>query len=65
MYTSLSPQLAGTLLGLLEVLLMPIPLIFYRYGAKLRASSKVIRQMREDQAEHESKQAKHSARLER
>ncbi|KAI0107409.1 MFS general substrate transporter [Hypoxylon sp. NC0597] len=49
MYSTLSPQWAGTLLGLLEAAMIPIPLIFYRYGAKIRSKSPIIRQMREDQ----------------
>ncbi|KAK3321623.1 major facilitator superfamily transporter [Apodospora peruviana] len=62
MYRVLTPQWAGTLLGLLEVCLIPIPIVFYRYGAKIRAKSRVIRQMREDQAKNESKRAKQLAR---
>ena len=53
MYAALTPQWAGTLLGLLEVCLIPIPIVFHRYGAKIRARSPVIRQMREDQARNE------------
>lgn len=49
MYAALTPQWAGTLLGLLEVAMIPIPIVFYRYGAKIRSKSKIIRQLREDQ----------------
>jgi len=62
MYKALTPQWAGTLLGLLEVCLIPIPLIFYRYGAKIRAKSKVIRQMKEDQEKNDSRRAKQLGR---
>lgn len=65
MYERLTPQWAGTLLGLLEVLLIPIPFAFYRYGARIRARSPVIRQMREDQLKNESRRARHQARMER
>ena len=65
MYERLTPQWAGTLLGLLEVCLIPIPFIFYRYGEKIRSKSRVIRQMREDQAKNESRLAKQVLRLER
>ena len=62
MYKALTPQWAGTLLGLLEVCLIPIPLIFYRYGAKIRAKSKVIRQMKEDQEKNDNRRAKQLGR---
>lgn len=65
MYERLTPQWAGTLLGLLQVLLIPIPFVFYRYGERIRAKSRVIRQMREDQARNDSKRARQQARLER
>jgi MFS family permease len=58
MYRNLTPQWAGTLLGLLEVCMIPIPFVFYRYGVKIRAKSRVIRQMREDMAKNERRQAK-------
>jgi hypothetical protein len=47
LYHALGPNWAGTLLGLLEVLIVPIPFLFYRYGAKIRARSGMIREMRE------------------
>lgn len=65
MYEALSPQWAGTLLGLLEVVLIPIPFAFWRYGHKIRSKSRVIRQMREDQDKMDAKRAKHLARMER
>lgn len=48
MYRAMTPQWAGTFLGLLQVALIPIPFVFYRYGARIRAKSKVIQQLRED-----------------
>lgn len=65
MYERLTPQWAGTLLGLLEVCLIPIPFVFYRYGDRIRAKSRVIRQMREDADAMESKRARQLARKER
>lgn len=65
MYAKLTPQWAGTLLGLLEVCLIPIPFVFYRYGERIRAKSKVIRQMREDAAMNESRRAKAAEKAER
>ena len=49
MYAKLSPQWAGTLLGLVQVALIPIPFVFYKCGDKIRARSPLIKQMREDQ----------------
>lgn len=65
MYEKLTPQWAGTLLGLLEVCLIPIPFVFYRYGEKIRSKSRIIRQMREDLAKNENRLAKQQQRLAR
>ncbi|PHH49938.1 Efflux pump atB [Ceratocystis fimbriata CBS 114723] len=62
MYEKLTPQWAGTLLGLLEVALIPIPIVFWRYGARIRAKSPVLMQMREDEAKAELKRAKREGR---
>ncbi|RYP41919.1 hypothetical protein DL767_000656 [Monosporascus sp. MG133] len=58
MYAALTPQWAGTLLGLLEVIMIPIPIVFYRYGEMIRAKSPVIRRMREDQEKNERRAQK-------
>lgn len=65
MYAALTPQWAGTLLGLLEVLMVPVPFIFWRYGARIRAKSRVISQMREDQARMEEKRVRAREKAER
>lgn len=62
MYKALTPQWAGTLLGICEVLLIPIPFIFYRYGARIRDKSKIIRHMREERAKNEGRRARQVAR---
>ncbi|QSZ31197.1 hypothetical protein DSL72_000760 [Monilinia vaccinii-corymbosi] len=49
MYSALNPRWAGTLLGLVQVFLIPIPFMFYRWGSKIRDKSPLIRQMREEQ----------------
>ncbi|KAI9805765.1 MAG: hypothetical protein M1833_005258 [Piccolia ochrophora] len=48
MYKSLNPNWAGTLIGLIELVLIPIPFIFYKYGHKIRMKSALIRSMQED-----------------
>lgn len=63
MYRALTPQWAGTLLGLLEVLLIPIPFVFYLYGDRIRSKSTVIRQMREDRAKNERRAKQVSKRV--
>lgn len=49
MYKALTPHWAGTLLGVLELLLIPIPFAFYFWGGKIRERSPLIRRMRADQ----------------
>lgn len=58
MYKAMTPQWAGTFLGLLEVCLIPIPFVFLKYGKRIRARSRVIRQMRADAERNEAKRAK-------
>jgi hypothetical protein len=49
LFNTMGPNWAGTFLGLLEVLLIPIPFVFYKWGSNIREKSPVIRQMRADQ----------------
>lgn len=65
MYKAMTPQWAGTFLGLLEVCLIPIPIVFLRYGKQIRARSRVIRQMRADMEHSEAKRAKQARILAR
>lgn len=65
MYTTLSPQWAGTLMGGLQVLLIPIPFVFYRYGGKIRERSPLIRRMREEEERMEERARRGSRRVER
>jgi hypothetical protein len=58
LYAALGANWAGTLLGLIEAVCIPIPFIFYRYGHKIRERSTLIRTMREDQMRREAKQKK-------
>lgn len=65
MYAAMTPQWAGTLLGLLEVAMIPIPFVFWRYGARIRANSPAISALREEQDRVDAKRAKHQRRIER
>lgn len=57
MYAKLTPQWAGTLLGLVQVACIPIPFVFYKWGERIRAKSPLIKQMRADQQRREEKAA--------
>ena len=51
----MTPQWAGTLLGLVLIVMIPIPFIFYKWGEKIRAKSPLLQK---SQAEHEERQMK-------
>jgi hypothetical protein len=42
MYHAMGAEWAGTMLALIEVALIPIPFIFYRYGDRIRMRSPMI-----------------------
>ncbi|KAG9516788.1 MFS general substrate transporter, partial [Aureobasidium melanogenum] len=48
MWNALGPHWQGTLLGLLEVLIIPIPFVFYKYGHLIRLKSKFISRMEQE-----------------
>jgi hypothetical protein len=58
MYNTLGPQWAGTLLALLEAAFIPVPIIFYKYGWKIRSKSAMIKSMREDKERDNAKRKK-------
>lgn len=58
MYAGLGPNWSGTLLGLLEVAIVPIPFVFYKYGYKIRMKSNLIGRMQEDKKKLEGKRAR-------
>ncbi|KAG8529355.1 uncharacterized protein KY384_005991 [Bacidia gigantensis] len=62
MYSTLNAHWAGTLLGLLQVSLIPIPVIFYKYGHKIRMKSALIQEM---QRERERLEQKRVSRMEK
>ncbi|KAF2655414.1 MFS general substrate transporter [Lophiostoma macrostomum CBS 122681] len=65
MYASLGPHWSGTLLGLIELAMVPIPVVFYLYGHRIREKSGLIRRMREDQEKLETKKRRAAEREER
>ncbi|ORX94073.1 major facilitator superfamily domain-containing protein [Clohesyomyces aquaticus] len=65
MYATLGPHWSGTMLGLLEFAMVPIPFVFYRYGHKIREKSALIRRMREDREKLEYKKQRSNERQER
>lgn len=65
MYKALTPNWAGTLLGLTQVALIPIPFAFYKWGPQIRARSPLIKQMRADQEKAEKRALKAKKQQER
>ncbi|KEF62595.1 uncharacterized protein A1O9_00568 [Exophiala aquamarina CBS 119918] len=63
MYAAMGPNWAGTLLGLLEVAIIPIPFLFYKYGHRIRQKSSMIREMRENELRQERKRKEAEERL--
>ena len=62
LYNGLGPNWAGTLLGLLEVIIIPIPFVFYKYGHKIRRKSALIARMQEDKRRLEGKRERMAQR---
>ena len=58
MYSKLNPHWAGTLLGLVQVVCIPIPVIFYKYGGRIRMKSTLISSMQRDKERLEGKKSK-------
>ena len=58
MYARLGAHWAGTLLGLLQLALIPIPVIFYLYGGRIREKSTLIRSMQQNKERLEGKREK-------
>ncbi|KAJ5585125.1 uncharacterized protein N7459_004925 [Penicillium hispanicum] len=63
MYDSLGSNWAGTLLGLLEVAIVPIPFVFYKYGHRIRQKSNMITRMQEEKKKLEGKRAQRELQL--
>ena len=65
MYATLNAHWAGTLLGLIQIACIPIPIVFYRYGGKIRIKSSLIREMRQEAQRLEGKKQRRLEQLER
>ncbi|KAL1962487.1 hypothetical protein VTN77DRAFT_9608 [Rasamsonia byssochlamydoides] len=63
MYNNLGPNWSGTLLGLLEVAIIPIPFVFWKYGYKIRRKSEFIRAMQEDKKKMDGKRSRKQQRV--
>jgi hypothetical protein len=53
------------MLSLVEFALIPIPVVFYLYGHKIREKSALIRQMREDRERVDAKKKRQAEKAER
>jgi hypothetical protein len=65
MYAALGSNWAGCTLGLIEMACVPIPVVFYLYGKKIRAKSALIRSMQEDKRRADEKREKHLRKMEK
>ena len=64
-YATLGPHWSATMLSLIEFAMIPIPVVFYRYGHKIREKSALIRQMREDRDKLDSKKRRAAEKVAR
>ncbi|THW54188.1 MFS general substrate transporter [Aureobasidium pullulans] len=65
MYASLGSNWAGCTLGLIEMACVPIPVVFYLYGKKIRAKSSLIKQLQEDKRRADEKKERFLRKMER
>ncbi|KAI5210893.1 MFS general substrate transporter [Aureobasidium subglaciale] len=65
MYSALGSNWAGCTLGLVEMACVPIPVVFYLYGKKIRSKSALIKSMQEDKRRADEKKEKFQRRKER
>jgi hypothetical protein len=63
MYATLGPHWSATMLSLIEFAMIPIPVVFYLYGHKIREKSTLIRQMREDKEKLDSRKRRAVERM--
>jgi hypothetical protein len=62
-YQTLGPHWSATMLALIEFALIPIPVVFYLYGHKIREKSSLIRQMREDREKLDSRKRRAAEKM--
>lgn len=65
MYASLGSNWAGCTLGLVEMACVPIPVVFYLYGKKIRAKSALIKSMQEDKRRADEKKERYLRKMEK
>ncbi|KAF1848961.1 MFS general substrate transporter [Cucurbitaria berberidis CBS 394.84] len=65
MYASLGPRWSATMLALIEFAMIPIPVVFYLYGHKIRQESDLIRHMREDREKLEGRKKRAAERVDK
>ncbi|KAG9945920.1 MFS general substrate transporter, partial [Aureobasidium melanogenum] len=65
MYKTLGSNWAGCTLGLIEMACVPIPVVFYLYGKKIRAKSALIRSMQEDKRRADEKKERYLRKMEK
>lgn len=63
MYKTLGPNWASTLLAFLEVVIIPIPIVFYKYGYRIREKSALISKLRADEMKMQGKRAQAAANV--
>lgn len=65
MYSSLGPRWSGFMLGMLELVCLPIPFIFYKYGHLIRSKSRLISEMQRDKQKSEARMRRAQEKLEK
>ena len=65
MFARLGAHWAGTLLGLMQVAIILIPVVFFIYGGRIRKRSVLISQMQADQARLDGKRRRGLERMQR
>ena len=61
MYSRLGPNWAGAVCGFMQIAIIPIPFVFYKYGHRIREKSSMIRELTEDQMRSEGKRGQQKA----
>ena len=64
MYAKLGPHWAGTLLGLVQIAIIPIPVVFYKYGGAIREKSTLIKSMQNERKRLEGRASRVGGHLE-